>query len=63
MKKKGKFQNWLNNLNLKKIIFILLLIVFLPIAIWTLGTGRLTFFFTSALIVYIIMQLCKKYLK
>lgn len=41
----------------KKLISIMLLIVFLPLAIYTLGTGKLTLFFISAAVVYGLMKL------
>jgi len=50
-------------MNAKKIIYLTLLICFLPIAIYTLGTGQFIPFFITALFVWIIMQVCEKWLK
>jgi hypothetical protein len=51
------------NIKLKKIVSIVLLITFLPIAIYSLGTGKLTLFFFSALITFILMKISDKFLK
>jgi len=48
---------------LKKVVSLILLVLFLPMAIWTLGTGRLTLFAISALVTYILMKISDKYLK
>ena len=46
-----------------KIASIVLLILFVPLAIWSLGTGKIVIFFSSALITYILIKIKDKYLK
>jgi hypothetical protein len=48
---------------LKKILFIALLVLFVPFAIFTLVTGKLAWFFGGALAVYLLIQLANKFLK
>ena len=50
---KGKF---------KKIMFIILAVLFLPFAIFTLIKGEFGWFFGGALVVYVLIQLGNKYL-
>ena len=51
-----------SKINYKKIVSIILLVTFLPTAIYSLGTGNLTLFFFSALVTYALMKLSDKYL-
>lgn len=47
----------------KKILFIILLVLFLPFAIFTLIKGEFGWFFGGALIVYIIIKIANKRLE
>ncbi|MGE0792549.1 MAG: hypothetical protein AB7V77_00015 [Candidatus Woesearchaeota archaeon] len=49
-------------LNLKKTFFWILLIIFLPGAIYTLGTGKFLYFFILAGITFILMKIIEKYM-
>ncbi len=52
----------MNKAKIKQILFIILIILFIPFAIYTLIKAQFLGFLIGAAIVYIIIQLSKKYL-
>ena len=52
----------MNKIQIKKILFIFLIIIFLPFAAYTLINQEFGWFIGGALIVYVIIQLSNKFL-